>query len=151
MKNGVLSIIKWFLSSMWSFMSIGYIWSVSSKRVLIAASNPLFRDAISEVITRERGITLVGKVGNGWEVLQLSAQLKPDIILIDCRLPGLNGLEATKAVKKQLAEVAIIILIDDDSKEFINWVMQSGAWAYLIKSRIVQGLPALLGQIGAKY
>lgn len=132
---------------MQSFTSIGYIRSVGSKRILVAASNPLHRDAISEVLTRERGITLVGKVGNGWEVVQLSARLKPDIILIDCRLPGLNGIEATRAVKKQLAEVTIIMLIDDDSKEFINWVMQSGAGAYLKKSRIAQELPALIDKL----
>ncbi len=114
---------------------------------MLAASNPLYRDAVSEFLTRKRGVTFVGKVGNGWEVLQLSAQLKPDIILMDFRLPGLNALEVTKAIKKQLDEVAIIVLIDDDSKEFTNWVMQSGARAYLIKSQILEELPALLDKL----
>jgi DNA-binding NarL/FixJ family response regulator len=109
-----------------SFRSIGYIRSMSSKRILLAVSNPLYRDAISEFLTRKRGVTLVGKVGNGWEVLQLSTRLKPDIILID---------------------FPIILLIDDDSIEFTNWVTQSGAWAYLLKSQIIEELPVLLDKL----
>jgi DNA-binding NarL/FixJ family response regulator len=147
MKNGVFSIIKWRLSSMRSLMSIGYIRSVGSKRILVAASNPLFRDAISEVLTRERGVKLVGKVGSGWEVMQLTARFKPDIILIDFRLPGIDGLEATRAIKKQLAKVAIIILIDDDSKEYINAVTKSGALTYLVKSKMAQEIPVLLEKL----
>ncbi len=120
---------------------------MSSKRILIAASDPLHREAISEILTRENGIKLVGKVGSGWEVMQLTTRLKPDIILMDFRLPGINGLEATRIIKKGLAEVTIIILIDDDSKEYINAVTQSGAWAYLIKSKMVQEIPALMKKL----
>jgi DNA-binding NarL/FixJ family response regulator len=117
---------------------------MSTKRILLAESNPLYRQAIAEVLTQIQGIKLVDKVGTGWEVVQLSAQLKPDIILMDFNLPGLNGLEAARLIKQQLAYVPIVILIDDENEQYINAVKQSGAFAYIAKSKLAHELPSLL-------
>ena len=121
---------------------------MSTKRILLAESNPLYRQTIAEVLSRIKGIELIGKVGTGWEIVQLSAQLKPDIILMDFNLPGLNGLEATRSIKQQFAQVSIVILIDEENEQYINAVKQSGAWAHLTKSQLAQGLPSLLNRLG---
>ncbi len=115
---------------------------------MLAESNPLYRQAIAEVLRSIKGIELIGKVGTGWEIVQLSAQLKPDIILMDFNLPGLNGLEATRLIKQQLANVHIVLLIDEENKQYISAVEQSGAWTYLVKSQFGQELPALLDRLG---
>ena len=121
---------------------------MSTKRILLAESNPLYRQTIAEVLSRIKGIKLIDKVGTGWEVVQLAAQLKPDIILMDFNLPGLNGLEATKSIKQQFPQVSIVILIDEENEQYINAVKQSGAWTHLTKSQLAQDLPSLLNRLG---
>ncbi len=115
---------------------------------MLAESNPLYRQTIAEVLSRIKGIELIDKVGTGWEVVQLAAQLKPDLILMDFNLPGLNGLEATRSIKQQFPQVYIVILIDEENEQYINAVKQSGAWAHLTKSQLVQDLPSLLDRLG---
>ena len=115
---------------------------------MLAESNPLYRQTIADVLSSIKGIELIDKVGTGWEVVQLAAQLKPDIILMDFNLPGLNGLEATKSIKQQVPRVSIVILIDEENEQYINAVKQSGAWTYLVKSQFGQELPALLDRLG---
>ncbi len=100
---------------------------MSTKRILLAENNPLYRQTIAEVLSRIKGIELIDKVGTGWEVVQLSARLKPDIILMDFNLPGLSGLEATRSIKQQFPQVSIVILIDEENEQYINAVKQSGA------------------------
>ena len=117
---------------------------MNAKRILLAESNPLYRQAIADVLARIKGIKLVGKVGTGWEAVRLSVQLNPDIVLMDFHLPGLNGLEATRLIKQRLTQVRIVILGEDEIEQYVDAVKQSGACAYLAKSQMVQELPALL-------
>ncbi len=111
---------------------------------MLAVSHPLFRQAMVEVLARERRVRLVAKVGNGWDVLRISAQLKPDIILIDFNMPGLNGLEITSLIARELPKALVIILLDEENEKYIKAVEQSGAWAHLAKSQLAQELPSLL-------
>jgi DNA-binding NarL/FixJ family response regulator len=121
---------------------------VSTKRILLAESNPLYRQAIAQILAKIKGVKVVDTVGTGWEVLQVSTQLKPDVILMDFNLPGLNGLEATRLIKQQLTNVHIVLFLDEENKQYISAVEQSGAWTYLIKSQLGQELNALLDKIG---
>ena len=125
-----------------------YTESVKRLRVLLAESHPLFRQAMVEVLARMRRVSLVAKVGNGWDVMPASTQLKPDIILMDFRLPGLSGLEVTSLIKRELPQIAIIILLDEEDGKYIEAVEQSGAWAHLVKSRLAEELPSLLDKLG---
>ncbi len=116
-------------------------------RLLLAESHPLFRQAIVEVLARMSRVRLVAKVGNGWDVMHMSAQLKPDIILMDFSLPGLSGLEVTSLIKRELPQVAVVILLDEEDDKYIKAVEQSGARAYLTKSQLAQELPSLLDRL----
>ena len=124
-----------------------YTEDVKRVRVLLAESHPLFRQAMVEVLTRECRVSLVAKVGSGWDVMHLTAQLKPDIILMDFSLPGLNGLEVTSLIKRELPQIPVVILLDEDDGEYIKVVEQSGAWAHLTKSQLAQELPVLLDKL----
>ena len=92
-------------------------------------------------------VRLVAKVGSGWDVMHISAQLKPDIILMDFSLPGLSGLEVTSLIKRELPQIPVVILLDEEDEKYIKAVEQSGAWAHLVKSQLAQELPALLDKL----
>lgn len=116
-------------------------------KILLAESHPLFRQAIVDVLERMDGVRLVAKVGNGWDVIQLSARLKPDVILADFSLPGLSGLKLATLVKLELPQIAVIILLDEEDEKYIKAVEQSGAWAHLVKSQLAKELPGLLDKL----
>ncbi len=116
-------------------------------RVLLAESHPLCRQAIVEVLAMMPRVNLVAKLVNGWDVMFTSAQLKPDIILLDFSLPGLSGLEVTSLIKRGLPRTPVIILLDEEEERYIKAVEQSGAWAHLVKSQLTQELPALLDKL----
>ncbi len=120
---------------------------VEKQRVLLAESHPLFRQAMVEVLDRMHEVKLVAKVGNGWDVMPVSAQLKPDIILLDFSLPGLSGLEVTSLIKRELPQIAVVILLDEEDEKYVAAVEQSGAQAHLVKSQLAQELPSLLDKL----
>ncbi len=115
--------------------------------MLLAESHPLFRQAIVEVLAKMRRVRLVAKVGNGWDVMRVSVQLKPNIILMDFNLPGLSGLEVASLIKRELPQIPVVILLDEEDKKYIKAVEQSGAWAHLAKSQLAQELPSLLDKL----
>ena len=116
-------------------------------RVLLAESHPLCRQVIAEVLAGMCKVRLVAKVVNGWDVMFTSAQVKPDIILLDFSLPGLSGLEVTSLIKRGLPQIPVIILLDEENERYVKAVEESGAWAHLVKSQLVQELPALLDKL----
>ena len=124
-----------------------YTEGVKRLRVLLAESHPLFRQAMVEVLARMHRVSLVAKVGNGLDIMRISAQLKPDIILMDFSLPGLSGLEVTRLIKRELPQIPVVILLDEEDEKYIKAVKQSGAWAHLTKNRLAQELPSLLDKL----
>ncbi len=100
-----------------------------------------------KVLTGMPGLNLVAKVANGWDVMFTSAQLKPDIILIDFSLPGLSGPEVTSLIRRGLPQALVIMLLDDYNEENMKTVERCGAWACLLKSHLAQDLPPLLGRL----
>ena len=116
-------------------------------RALLAVSHPLARQLIAEVITKVRGVQLVGKIGNGWEVIPLATQLKPDVIIVDFSLPGLSGIKVADLIRRELPQIMVVMLLDEQSEEYIRAVEESGARCYLAKSKATEELPALLDKL----
>jgi len=116
-------------------------------RVLLAESQPEFRQDLVKVLSAMPGLNLVAKVANGWDVMFTSAQLKPDIILLDYSLPGLSGPEVTSLIKRGLPEARVIMLLDGENEEYKKAVERCGAWGCLVKSNVAQELPLLLGKL----
>ena len=116
-------------------------------RLLLAVSHPLARQLIAEVITKVRGVQLVGNIGSGWEVIPLATQLKPDVIIVDFSLPGLSGIKVADLIRRELPQIRVVILLDDENEEYIKAVEQSGAWGYLGKSQVTEKLPPLLDKL----
>jgi DNA-binding NarL/FixJ family response regulator len=104
-------------------------------RVLLADDQALVRAGFRALLEAEPGIEVVGEVGNGEEAVRLTTSLVPDIVLMDIRMPGQDGLEATRRIVSdpQLAEVRIIILTTFDLDEYVFEALRLGASGFLVK------------------
>ena len=105
-------------------------------KILLADDELLFRKGIAFLLEREKNIEIIFEASDGSEILDYLKKNKvhPDIILMDLKMPNLNGVEATKIIQKDFPEIKIIALTSYDSKSFINNMIQVGASSYLIKN-----------------
>ena len=117
MKNGVFFWLNWCLTRMFSSVPPVRLLKMKRLRVLLAESHPLLRQAIVDVLAGIPVVRLVAKVGNGWDAMRMSTQLKPDIVLTDFSLPGLNGLEVTSLIKRELPQIAVVIFLDEGDEK----------------------------------
>ena len=101
-------------------------------RVLIADDHPVFRFGLRSLVSSIPDMEVIGEATNGESAVELSASLKPNIILMDINMPGLNGIEATRKILKDQPEIGILVItmFDDD---FVFDAMQAGARGYLLK------------------
>lgn len=102
-------------------------------RVLLAEDHAIMREGTREFIGREADMEVVAEAGDGDEAVRLTAKYKPDVVVMDIRMPKLNGIEATKQIKSMLPSTAILILTAYDSDQYIFALLEAGAAGYLLK------------------
>jgi len=95
--------------------------------------HPAYRKGMAALIASEPGLRVVSESGDGSEALALYRKSRPDIVLMDLRLPGLGGVEAILAIRKEFPDAKIIVLTTFDTDENIYRAIQSGAKSYLLK------------------
>jgi DNA-binding NarL/FixJ family response regulator len=103
-------------------------------KVLIADDHALLRESMRNLLDRQDDIEVVGEASNGEEAVKLSARLKPDIAVMDIVMPKLNGIEASKEIKKVSPSTAILILTAYDDAQYVMGLLEAGAAGYLLKS-----------------
>lgn len=103
-------------------------------RLIITDDHPVIRDGIKTILTKDKDIEVVGFAGDGEELLELLENLETDVILMDINMPGMNGIEATKKVKKEYPDVKVISFSQYDEKRFVKQLLKSGANGYLLKN-----------------
>ena len=125
-------------------------------RVLLADDQALVRAGFKALLDAQEGIEVVGEAADGAEAVALARSLRPDVVLMDIRMPGLDGLEATRAIAADelLAGVRIVILTTFDLDEYVFEALRVGASGFLVKNtepgqllhgiRVVAGGEALL-------
>lgn len=96
--------------------------------VLIAEDQPLLRKSLATIIGSAPDVHVVGEAANGQEAVSLARELHPDVILMDIRMPGLNGIEATAAISadQSLAAVKILVLTMFDMDEYVEAALRGG-------------------------
>jgi DNA-binding NarL/FixJ family response regulator len=104
-----------------------------SVRVLLADDHSLFRDGIASLLSA-RNYVVVGQAENGAEAVQLAGELYPDLVLMDIRMPGVNGLAATRLIQTAYPEIKIVILTVSEEDEDLFEAIKSGAVGYIQKS-----------------
>jgi two-component system, NarL family, response regulator NreC len=109
-------------------------------KVLIADDHQLFREGLVTLLTDSNQIEVVGQAENGSEAIDKAFKLKPDIIIMDIGMPTLNGIEATKIIKKNQPEVKIIALSMHAEKTYIKRMLEAGAKGYVQKNCAIQKL-----------
>lgn len=102
-------------------------------RVLIADDHPVVREGLSTMLSREDDIEVVGLAENGQKAIEKASALHPDIILMDLRMPEVDGIEAMRRIKLIQPEIKFIVLTTFDNDEYIFKGIESGARAYLLK------------------
>jgi two-component system, NarL family, response regulator len=102
-------------------------------RILIADDHPIVREGIVSIIQRRRDMQVVAEATNGKEALELFRQHKPDVALMDVRMPQVDGPEAILAIRKEFPKARIIILTTYDGDEYVFQALRAGAKAFLLK------------------
>ncbi len=102
-------------------------------KVLVADDHPVVREGLSTMLSRESDIEVVGEAQNGRIVIEKARELQPDIILMDLRMPEIDGIEAMRQIKKENPRIQFIILTTYDNDEYIFKGIEAGARAYLLK------------------
>ena len=113
-------------------------------KVLIADDQELMRESLKIILDVNNDIKVVGLAEDGRKVLDLLKKTLPDIILMDIRMPELDGVQCTKAVKKKFPDVKIIILTTFDDDEYVFYALKYGASGYLLKGCSVQELTSAI-------
>ncbi len=109
-------------------------------RILLADDHPLLREALSQVFSSEKDMEIVGEANNGEEAVNMTSQLKPDILVMDIMMPKFDGLEASRQIKKVAPNTAILILTAYDDDNYVLGLLEAGAAGYLMKSARGQDL-----------
>ena len=106
---------------------------MSRTRVLLADDHALFREGLAGIIASQPDLEVVGEANDGLEAVVKAQELKPDLILMDVQMPGMDGLEATRQIKQALPETVIVMLTVRGDDEMLFEALKNGAQGYLLK------------------
>lgn len=107
-------------------------------RVLIIDDHPLFRQGIRWTLEDATDIEVIGEAENGQEALKLTERLNPDVVLVDINLPGLNGLEVARVIKRRDPRMGIIVLSVYEDDDQLFQAIKVGAAAYSSRMSILR-------------
>jgi DNA-binding NarL/FixJ family response regulator len=101
--------------------------------VLVADDHPTFRRGLSALLESLEEFTVVGEASDGEAVVAMAGELKPDVVVMDLNMPGVNGVEATRRIVAQHPEAAVLVLTMLDEDESVFAAMRAGARGYVVK------------------
>jgi DNA-binding NarL/FixJ family response regulator len=113
-------------------------------RVLIVDDQPAVRRGLHLRLSLEPEVEVIGEAGDGAEAISLARSLQPDVVLIDARMPGMDGIEATAALRAVAQESAVVILSLDDSAKTRTRAKEAGAVVFVAKRRMEEELLAVV-------
>jgi DNA-binding NarL/FixJ family response regulator len=117
-------------------------------KVIIVDDHPLIREALRNAIEKEEDFQVIAEATNGEDAIKITAELSPDVIIMDISMPVINGIEATKQIKSRFPQISILILTVHTDIESIFSILQAGASGYLTKAafgnEIIHTLRALV-------
>ena len=116
-------------------------------RAIMVDDYPPFLTALISLLGGKNGIEVVGQAHNGEDALKLAAEAKPELVLVDFTMPGMNGIEVARQLKSMPAAPKVIVMSFHAEAEYRDMALQAGADGYLVKTDIHQELMPLLRRI----
>jgi DNA-binding NarL/FixJ family response regulator len=112
----------------------------------LADDHKVVRQALRTAMEREASLTVAGEADDGRQAVKMALDLKPDVVLMDIHMPGLNGTEATRQIKEQAPKVKVVVLSMYSQKQYVMAALQAGADGFLRKSCSMEELLTAIGQ-----
>jgi NarL family two-component system response regulator LiaR len=107
-------------------------------RVVIADDHPLFRSALRQMVEGHSEFEVVGEAANGRAALALCHRLHPQLVLLDLSMPQMHGIEATRAIKRELPDTIVVILTAFAEPSYLSEALKAGATGYALKEASAQ-------------
>ncbi len=122
-------------------------------KILLADDHELVRDGIIALLENEDNLEVVNEAANGKEALEIIEKNTPDLLIVDIRMPELNGIEVVKKVKKDFPDLKTLVLSMHDSSEYVVQCVEAGADGYLLKGSSKEEFLKAINKIagGGKY
>ena len=117
-------------------------------RILLVEDNDVFRQALELLLGMQEGLEVVGAVAEGTSVVAAATELRPDVVVMDFRLPGMDGVEATRALKAALPEIAVVCLTASASPRELEALEAAGAGVCLRKDQELDEIVAAIRSEG---
>jgi DNA-binding NarL/FixJ family response regulator len=127
--------------------------NTSKLRVLIVDDQTMFRELLERLISQESRFEIAGSAGDGREALQRFSDLKPDLVILDLMLPGLNGADLLRQFLREKPDVRILVISGHPSEETVRGVLKAGAHGFIEKNAPVELLRQSVNQVadGGSY
>jgi len=101
--------------------------------VLLAEDHTIVRKGLRALLEAEAGIAVVAEAEDGRAAIRLAQQRRPDVVVMDISMPGLNGIEATRLIKAQLPDTKVLILTRHTDETYVHAILEAGAAGYIVK------------------
>ncbi len=117
--------------------------------VLLVDDHSLVRRGFRRMLEDEPDMRVVGEAGNGEEAIQLAKELHPRVVVMDCALPGMNGLDATREIIDELPQTAVLMLSMHSENTWVRQAIEAGAKGYILKNALDLELGAAIRRVAA--
>jgi DNA-binding NarL/FixJ family response regulator len=117
--------------------------------VLLVDDHSLVRRGFRRILEDEPDIVVVGEAGDGTDAVRLAQQLKPRVVVMDCALPGMSGLIATRKILETLPDIAVLMLSMHSEETWVRQALDAGARGYILKSAMELELPVAVRKVAA--
>ena len=118
-------------------------------RLLIVDDHEIFRKGLRSLVESSPDLEICGEAANGIEAIEAARKLLPDIILMDISMPLMNGLDASKQIRRELPQSRILVLSQHDSSHLLTAAIEAGASGYVTKSQVAHHLLVALEAVAA--
>jgi two-component system NarL family response regulator len=123
--------------------------AAGSIRVLLADDHAIVRNGVAQILNEESGISVVAEAADGAEAVDLFERVRPDVALVDLRMPNMEGVQVVEQIRERFPDAAIVILTTYDTDNDIERALRAGAKAYLVKDVSPQDLVACVRAVHA--